>query len=227
MSYILDALRRADSERERGAVPSLHAKQVPAALADDEEDGDRGRSQPLLWAVIGLSVVLAAVLAWLFLGRDSPPETVVMAVPAAVQPAVTVASPPLSLQPVPQVLPQSMPTPVEVTAAPAAALPPVQHAPQRKAARPASKAPAPTASAAVVEPRVYALNELPEEIRRELPSLAVGGAMYSDQASSRMLILNGQVFHEGDKVSANLVLEQIKLKSAVLAYKSYRYGINY
>ncbi len=51
--------------------------------------------------------------------------------------------------------------------------------------------------------------------------------MYSKNAASRMLILNGQVFHEGDKVAPNLVLEQIKLKSAVLAYKDHRYSIDY
>jgi general secretion pathway protein B len=222
MSYILDALRRADSERERGGVPSLHSKQLPNDLADDEDDGDRGRSQPLLWAVVGLSVVLLAVLAWLFLGRESRPETVVAAVPATAPPAPMVTpAPPL---PTPQPLPQPMPAPVEAVPPP----PPVQYAPQRKAARPAAKPPVAAASSpVVVEPRVYALNELPEEVRRELPSLTVSGAMYSEQAANRMLILNGQVFHEGDKVSANLVLEQIKLKSAVLVYKSYRYGISY
>ena len=79
----------------------------------------------------------------------------------------------------------------------------------------------------MAEARVFALNELPENIRRELPTLAVGGAMYSEKAANRMLILNGQVFHEGEKVSPDLMLEQIKLKSAVLVYKSYRYGISY
>ena len=29
MSYILDALRKADAERERGAVPDLHAQLLP------------------------------------------------------------------------------------------------------------------------------------------------------------------------------------------------------
>ena len=72
-----------------------------------------------------------------------------------------------------------------------------------------------------------AFNELPENIRRELPQLVIGGAMYSKTPANRMLILNGQVFHEGDKVGGELVLEQIKLKSAVLAYKGYRYNINY
>jgi general secretion pathway protein B len=55
----------------------------------------------------------------------------------------------------------------------------------------------------------------------------VSGAMYSGNAASRMLILNGQVFHEGDKVTSDLVLVQIRLKSAVLGYKDYRYSINY
>ena len=33
MSYILDALRRADAERERGNVPGLHAQPMPAVTA--------------------------------------------------------------------------------------------------------------------------------------------------------------------------------------------------
>ncbi|RZI71356.1 MAG: general secretion pathway protein, partial [Rubrivivax sp.] len=76
-------------------------------------------------------------------------------------------------------------------------------------------------------PRVYALNELPPNIRQQLPQLSVGGAMYSESPSSRMLILNGQPFKEGDQPTAHLKLEQINLKSAVLSYKGYRYAINY
>ena len=51
--------------------------------------------------------------------------------------------------------------------------------------------------------------------------------MHSANPANRMLILNGQVFHEGDQVTPDLVLEQIKLKSAVLVYKGQRYSINY
>ena len=51
--------------------------------------------------------------------------------------------------------------------------------------------------------------------------------MYSESPASRMLIINGQVFHERDKLSPNLTLVQIKLKSAVLEYRGYRYGISY
>ena len=224
MSYILDALRRADSERERGAVPSLHSKPVPAAFADEDDEGEH-RRQPLLWAVIALSLVLVAVVAWLFLRNDSR-EAAPLPAPA---PLALLAPPPQPPPLPPQLTPA--PTPAQVpAAAPLAAAPvppapvPVQVAP-RKPARTAPK-PQPQASAAPEQP-VASVNQLPEDVRRELPQLSVGGAMYSKNAAIRMLILNGQVFHEGDKVAPNLVLELIKLKSAVLAYKDHRYSIDY
>ncbi len=99
--------------------------------------------------------------------------------------------------------------------APASATPPVD---PKKPAK---------AVTAVPKDAVVTLNDLPEAIRREQPKLTIGGAMHSANAANRMLILNGQVFHEGDQVTADLVLEQIKLKSAVLVYKGYRYSINY
>lgn len=56
MSYILDALRRADSERERGAVPGLRAQPVPAP-----GPAPRARSSPGLWPwLTGALVVVAA-----------------------------------------------------------------------------------------------------------------------------------------------------------------------
>ncbi|MET0518583.1 MAG: general secretion pathway protein GspB, partial [Burkholderiaceae bacterium] len=74
---------------------------------------------------------------------------------------------------------------------------------------------------------VPTIAELPEALRRELPALAVGGAMYSDTPANRMLILNGQVFHEGDRVAEQLVLERIKLRGAVLVFRGQRYAISF
>jgi len=66
---------------------------------------------------------------------------------------------------------------------------------------------------------------LPEEIRRDLPKLVIGGSSYSGDAASRMVMINGQVFHEGDRLAPDLVLERIRLKSAVLAFKGWRYEV--
>ena len=76
-------------------------------------------------------------------------------------------------------------------------------------------------------PKVVSMQELPDDIRRELPQLTVGGAMHSDVASNRMLVLNGGVFREGDQPAPGVMLEEIRLKSAVLRYKGHRYSISY
>jgi general secretion pathway protein B len=38
-----------------------------------------------------------------------------------------------------------------------------------------------------------------------------------------MLMINGQIFHEGDVVSNGLVLQQIKPRGAVFSFKGFRY----
>jgi len=51
--------------------------------------------------------------------------------------------------------------------------------------------------------------------------------MYSDTPANRMLIINAQVWHEGDKIAPNLTLEQIRLRSAVLVFKGQRFTLAY
>ena len=74
MSYILDALRRADAERERERdnVPGLHTQPAPVPHADD---GRAGRAPAWVWPAAAVAVAAIAALAWLALGRDAaPPE---------------------------------------------------------------------------------------------------------------------------------------------------------
>jgi len=88
----------------------------------------------------------------------------------------------------------------------------------------AVSAPAKTSVAAKPE-TVPTLPELPEAVRRDLPALTIGGSIYSKDAANRMLIINGQLFHEKDTVAPGLVVERIELKSAVLRFKEHRYSI--
>ena len=71
--------------------------------------------------------------------------------------------------------------------------------------------------------RIVPQRELPEDVRRALPNYKVGGSVYSSDPSSRMLMINGQIFREGDAVAAGLVLSQIRRKSAVFEFRGYRY----
>jgi general secretion pathway protein B len=117
--------------------------------------------------------------------------------------------------------------------APAPSLPPTSAVKETIAARMPSKPPqvrreAPSASSDTsAGDRIYTQAELPEAIRRGLPKIVFGGASFSGDKASRMVILNGQVFHEGDVVAPGLVLKQVKQKAAVLAYKGYRYELGF
>jgi general secretion pathway protein B len=252
MSYILDALRKADAERERGRVPDLHTQPV---LRGTPRVESRASGAPWIAVATGVAVLAVAALAWVLLTREAPREpAVAMApvvapapLPAAVVPAPAALPAPattIAAATAPTPTPTPTPAPQAVVAAPMARSPaartsvaapvaaPVSAEPLRPELRkpapvtpPVAKAEPPAARAS--EPRVYTQAELPDDIRRELPALTVGGAMYSENASSRMLVINGQVFHERDKLSPTLTLVQIKLKSAVLEYRGYRYTISY
>ena len=266
MSYILDALKRADSERERERedVPGLHSK-TETWIAPDEVRTRRAQPQAVVWALAAACLLLALGVLWFVLAREAAPASVAVSAAVPVQSAPTVLQQPapqpapavavITPAPAPVTIPAPAPAPAPapvaraapqtpapartVRAADPAALPPsTQAAPAAPAvAKPKASAPAvaatasvpsPTASAATsAEARLYTLSELPEDVRAGLPALAVGGAMYSQTPANRMLIINGQVFREGDTLAPGVVLEQIKLKSAVLKVKGLRYGISF
>jgi len=99
--------------------------------------------------------------------------------------------------------------------------------PAASAASPGAKnTPVPgPAPASAPEPRLRSLAELPEELRRGVPQLAFGGSVYSEIAAQRMVIFNGQVLREGDPITDDLQVEQIRPRSAVLRMRGQRFEI--
>ena len=151
MSYILDALQRADAERGRGNVPGLHARQLPTAL-EEAAAARTGLRRPLVWGGL-LVLVLAATVAGLWMWRSpaSPSAPVVTATASQTAPATTpVAGPPLPAA-VP-VVPAVPVAPVVSPAAPTAptATPPAALAPSAPASVGAPPAPPATVQAAAV-----------------------------------------------------------------------------
>ncbi|MEO6033275.1 MAG: general secretion pathway protein GspB [Burkholderiaceae bacterium] len=254
MSYILDALRRADLERERGAVPGLNAQPAPLPAFGPAASGS---ARPWVWALIGGLVLLLAALAWYAFGRDSrsppaPPAVSPVAPPQATASPTPPGPAPSSSAAQTAAAPATPPAPSPAAARPPAAdfgavrvpeTPPSREAtvPKKESRIPAKverktttaertgarTAPATDPDEAASGALVYTRNQLPESIRNELPVLSIGGASYSKNPASRMLIINGQVFHEGDTLGPNLTLKQIQLKAAVLEYKGYRYKVSF
>ena len=138
MSYILDALKRADAERGRGAVPGLHTRQMASpALSDSPSTGRRAGLAAA--AVVALGGVAAGVWFW-----QTPARPLQL---AAVEPAVA-----------------QLAAPAPPLAQPASAQPPVQAsapeaAPLTGAAAP--PIPAPAASSAPAAPSVPVIAPMP------------------------------------------------------------------
>ncbi|MCU0255613.1 MAG: general secretion pathway protein GspB [Vicinamibacterales bacterium] len=75
------------------------------------------------------------------------------------------------------------------------------------------------------EAPVVARERLPAHVQAELPALAIGGSIYSPRAAERTLIVNGRLYRENEALTADLVLERIGQKGAVLRYKGYRFEV--
>ncbi len=235
MSYILEALRKAEAERHRGAVPDLHAQMLPAGAASAE--AAPARSTLPLWLGAAALLAAAGAAAWVLLGRQQAPASVVTSAPAPPPAALPQRVEP----PPPAASPASAPTPAAVAAAPEKAPAPARKsqpavkregptAAAKAAARPAPRSPkADSAPPPPVEPavpaRVPALAELPGDLRQQVPALTIGGSVYSPQASARMVVVNGQVFQEGNALTPELKLEQIRPKSAVFSIRGTRFEV--
>jgi len=209
MSYILDALRRADAERERDPARGIHARPASGAPAPA-----RGRMPVRLAGVAAVLVVAAAFWFWQQGRTPAAPvarHEVPIAAPAAPAPPPVAAA-------------VSPPAPAPI---PGVEKPRVAVVPARAAAAAPASAAAPPAGAAPASDRVFAVSELPADVQRELPRLAITGGVYSDNAAQRMLIVGGQVVNEGAQLAQGVVLEQIRPHVAVLRYRSWRYGVAY
>ena len=228
MSYILDALKKADAERERdaAAVPDLHAQADTAA----RDAGSSARYPLWLLLALGAALLVLGLLAWRWLiaapADVALPDVQAQApapAPAPAPASQAIATPPAPAPLAPPAIAAYRPPPARAAALPAVAAPPK---PTAAAAPTQSPKPASIASAAT-QARLYQLAELPADIRAQLPALAVGGSVHSPKAGSRIVILNGQVFREGDQPVAGLTVEQIGLKSTVLAFRGARFEIKH
>ena len=199
MSYILDALKRADAERERGAVPGLHAQQTAALAA-----APTTRVRTRLWLIGGAVLTLSAIAAGLWQWRASTNE--------APAPASAAAPAPVVASPLPVVAPVAVGPAPQVVAAPV-------HAATPKAAVSAP------AAAPVVAPVIPLLSELPEDLRRQIPALAITGAVYSETPAQRLLLVNNLVLHQGDLAAPELSLEEIRPKSSVFSFRGTRFRV--
>ena len=239
MSYILEALKKAQAERQLGSAPTIHALPIHAA----GESGAGARPKFMRLAVAGGALALAAIALVSWRQQAAAPASTPAAAPAvaSTQPAAAVAPAQPAAAPVqPAAVPAPAPppailaaapapAPVAAPGAPAAAVP----APRSASAKPAAAHSASQAVASKPAPAPPAedlpptLRELPDTIQHEVPQVAIGGYIYSKNPEDRLLLIDKVLRHEGEEVAPGLTLEKLLPKAAVMRYKGYRYRVPY
>jgi len=243
MSYILEALKKAQAERQLGNAPTIHAP-APSYAAPRAGQGAQRRYLAL---GVGVVVVAAAVaLLWprfaseppVRLAAVTPPAAVPATAPATVPATAPVATPappavviPASapvVQPAPAPAPVAEARPVRVKPAPAPVVPaassPPQPSPQQREAAPAAPA---VAAQPVGDDQLRTLQQLPDTLQREIPKVAFGGYIYSPTPGESLLLVDKMLRREGEEVAPGLVLERLTPKAAVMNYRGTRYRAAY
>lgn len=229
MSYILEALKKSQAERQLGELPSIHAPQVQL---HDGGASASARRTPVWLALGGVAVaVAAALLLWQPWQADAAAPAAAAVVPAVLAQAVPaplpVAAPPAAVAP----------APVAAFVPPAATAAPVHHA--RPVAEPKQETPGQAVSPPVAAPApavpptpaaeesVPGMRDLPEPIQRQIPAIAIGGYIYSKNPADRLLLIDKVLRHEGEELAPGLVLEKLQPKAAIFSFKGYRYRVPY
>jgi general secretion pathway protein B len=237
MSFILDALKKSENDRQRQTSPALFEVKVAAP-----------RQRFPLWAV-GLAVLLGVnviVLAWLLLRQPATPELAPSPAPVAAAPQPPAASP-RDASGTHSGATMTLPATVTVTIPSSAGVnvaqsppepgvvapsiePPLEEEPMLSARQPVvppdyderdyQPAISP-ANADAMAPNRTSLPSRDEVLARgtQLPELRLDLHVYDDDPASRFVFINMRKLREGDSLPEGVRVDSITPKGARLSFR--------
>lgn len=72
---------------------------------------------------------------------------------------------------------------------------------------------------------IIEMDQLPSDIKNELPGVSINAHIYSDNPSARIVNINGIILHEGQDISRGLTLVEITEAGIILSYKDIRFRV--
>jgi general secretion pathway protein B len=219
MSFILDALKKSESERSRQTGPVLMDVRIAAP---------KRRLPAWIWVIGGVLIANLALLGFLLLRKPSPRAT------AAATPTVTAAVPAASTAapalPAPA-MPIAAPPPAVDATIPPATITPVLQTPAATAlplTAPAfvpEPAPTQTAASAIDDTRLPTAQDL-AVAGITLPNLQLNLHVYDTNPANRYVLLNGVRLHEGEFTAEGIKLERITATGLVLESNGRRFRLS-
>jgi len=234
MSYILDALRRAQNEREAQPL-------APHSASAQEQRLPRLREpRTLLMALAGAGAVAVIVLIWVLWPAQPTPTDVA---PPAPQPTPATAAAPVTPEPeaspvtsmddltasdvnapiegmdveVAPLMPENL---AEAPESPPAAADPAAESAETDAAEESPRTssrtvqldPAPTSP-------VKTLRDMPDDYRAAFPPLKIEVHVYDDNPASRFVMLEGRRYHEGEALPQGPQLSEIRPDGVIFSFR--------
>lgn len=236
MSYILDALRKSDQQRQRGAAPTLIAGQAEAVAPKQPAVLTYG---VLAVALVGAGMMIGWLRPWQA-EQAAPGRTELVAAKPLESSPPQAAPAPSAMAPRSEAQLQNATPPVQAARAPALA-PAKPHPAARakaetattprkaesgvagKAAAPAPEQRAGAAADAGRAQTVISMTELPLSLQQELPAMTISVHAYSGNPRDRLVGINNRMLREGDEAAPGLKLEQITPDGMIFGYKGYSF----
>lgn len=216
MSYILDALKKAEADRD---------PQTRASMAIAQHD--RRRNRMLVYGVLIALIINAGVLLWLFfptewLERASAPQTATDDFSTA---AHIRGVPPDQEQDEQTVLAAELPEPYRPSEQPSRII--ETPSPRSTATRSYSPPPTTASGETIIQPRssntlvteTSTLAGLPTDVRRRFPDLDFSTHIYADEPDLRAVVVNGVRLEEGDRLE-NLQVHEITEDGAIFTFEN-------
>jgi general secretion pathway protein B len=201
MSYILDALKKSDQERQQGTAPNLHSTHGSIPSDIDFSSFKRHRTFWLIPGGVFIFLVGLGIFFFQHQGQLDQGDLTKSTETALL--ANELQAPP------PQVLVKEK---VQV------------FEPQIAAEETVSDLPTVVQKEA---PQTFVpfLNALPAALRAKIPTLKFAGHTYSENPYQRMIIINGKILREGDMIDSNTRLAEINWEGVTIDFKGTRFQV--
>ena len=248
MSYILEALKKSEQQRELGRVPGITSV---------HENTAKSVSGKWLWLIVAILLLNAGLLV-LLLWPDSEPEPVTTSAPIREpvqlrrdRPAVAplVSQPPVLENPAPRVPqaariaplpapPVAAPVKTETTAKPvlqepamaAAVLPAQPQAEQPQAEQPQAEQPQaeqpPRPAVKADAPALPVWPQIPTHLFQQLSgNLRLDVHVFSDQPQKSFVLINMRKYRQGEKLQEGPQLDEITAEGVILSFSGQRFRL--
>jgi len=236
MSYILDALKKSESERQNQDLPNINAVHQRPEL--------HPQKKRRIWLLAIPAALILNIVGFWFLWDRSPSEDPKLITPVSISSARTSSLASVTSTPEAQQIDTSMTIKIQ----PPEASPAGRIIPEANLASSGETAELlitptdayrKTASNSIAAERqqgekyetlasqpVNKITALPTNIQRQIPDLKFSSHLYADDSSFRMVNINGNMFHEGDIIAEGIQLERISEEGVVLNYLHYTFEIS-